>query len=93
MPTMSLPAAWWCQSRPFQTPRADHHAGQRIPFRLAAPLDVFRDVEHSAGMCEQRFPSHSRSVLRRSALPITLTELKAIAAAAMIGLSVQPKNG
>ncbi|GEO42786.1 hypothetical protein SAE02_69340 [Skermanella aerolata] len=45
------------------------------------------------GASLSQFDFHSRSVLRRNALPITLTELKAMAAAAMMGLSVQPKNG
>lgn len=47
----------------------------------------------SAGRNERRPAPHSRSILRRSALPITETELSAMAAAAMIGDSVQPKNG
>jgi hypothetical protein len=45
------------------------------------------------GASFSQFGFHSRSVLRRSALPITLTELKAMAAAAIMGLNVQPKNG
>jgi hypothetical protein len=36
---------------------------------------------------------HSSSLLRRSALAITETELKVIAALAIIGLSSRPKKG
>ena len=38
-------------------------------------------------------PSHSRTALSRSALPITETEDRLIAAAAIIGLSSRPVNG
>ena len=40
-----------------------------------------------------QFESHSVARRRRSALPITETELKLIAAAAITGLKSKPKNG
>src|SRR6516165_4562362 len=49
----------------------------------AEPYDIF----------DQRVTPGRPAYLRRSALPITDTELKLIAAAAMTGLSSNPKNG
>ena len=43
-----------------------------------------------ASTCE---PLHKSALLRRNAFPITDTELKVMAALAMIGLSNRPKNG
>ena len=39
------------------------------------------------------FSNHNLSLRKRKALPITETELKLIAAAAIIGLKSKPKNG
>ena len=50
---------------------------------------------HGAGQRQAFSPAdaHSRTVLNRIALPITLTDDSAMAAAAMIGDSRMPKNG
>lgn len=50
---------------------------------------ALRDAARLRGLADV----HSFTLLRRSALPTTLTEDKAIAAAAMIGESKIPKTG
>ena len=52
-----------------------------------------READEPAHHQREYMPVHTRACLRRSELPITETELKLIAAAAIIGDSSRPNNG
>lgn len=71
----------------------------RVPQRVERQLrDLPREVESSArrGIGAQRAEPvglYNRTVRSRSALPMTSTELKLIAALAIIGLSSTPLKG
>ena len=48
---------------------------------------------NSFARCEPMTPVHNFAFRNRSALPMTETELRLMAAPAMMGLSSKPKNG
>ncbi len=68
-----------------------YHILQLVATRAPPASHVSRLSEPSLGSV--RSGRHSRTVRRRMALPITLTEDSAMAAAAMIGDSRMPKIG
>ena len=69
----------------------------RVPAcRGCNQADLLVMADHSlahARRCRNLADLHSRTPLKRSELPITVTELKAIAAPAMIGLSRMLNHG
>ncbi len=79
----------------------DRRAVNGLDLRLDRLLAERREVAEleppvapAAGLARTRIvPGQSRSARRRSALPITDTEDRLIAAAAIIGLSSRPVNG
>lgn len=64
-----------------------------LSHRLNAPLIVVRAPRALFDLKVSWFPHHALTRRRRSALPTTETELKLMAAAAIMGLSNMPKKG
>jgi hypothetical protein len=67
-------------------------AKQQVPPLRFAPVGMTELLRELAGS-RTRAAIYSSRLRKRSALVITETELKLIAAAAKIGLSSRPKNG